>query len=233
MKKLDTTEFISRAKKTHGDKYDYSKTQYVNKREKVTVTCNLHGDFTIEPNNHWNGQGCKECGYLNRDNRRTEADKFIEKAKEVHGDKYDYSKTEYVTARKKITVTCPLHGDFDIKAASHVNSKQGCKECGHMFSTLKKNDWIARAKGRQGVFYIIKCYNDEETFYKFGITSTSTKKRYSHRVHMPYTFEIVKEVFSDDLNYIWDLEKRFKLFKKQKRYVPLIKFNGSSTECFK
>jgi len=233
MKRLDTTEFLSRAKEIHGDKYDYSKTQYINKRDKITITCPLHGDFTILPKNHWDGQGCKECGYLNRDNRRTEADKFIEKAKQVHGDKYDYSKTEYITARNKVTITCPLHGDFDIKAGLHVNSKQGCRECGYMFSSFKKNEWIAKAKGRQGVFYILKCYNDSETFYKFGITSNSVKRRYSHKKQMPYNFEIIREVFSYDLSYIWDLEKRFKLFKKTKRYIPLINFNGSSTECFK
>lgn len=233
MKKLDTTEFISRAKIIHGDKYDYSKTQYVNKREKVTVTCILHGDFTIFPKNHWDGQGCKQCGYLNRDNRRTEADKFIDKANTTHGNKYDYSKTEYLTARDKIVVTCPIHGDFEIKAANHINNGQGCRECGYMYSTLKKKDWIAKAKNRKGIFYIIRCYNDDEVFYKFGITSTSTKSRYSHKEHMPYNFEIIKEVISNDLGYIWDLEKRFKMFKRKNRYIPLIKFNGSSTECFK
>jgi hypothetical protein len=233
MKKLDTIELLKRAKLIHGDKYDYSKTEYVNKRVNIIVTCKLHGDFTISPKNHWEGQGCKQCGYINRDNRRSETNKFIQQAKDVHGDKYDYTKTEYTTARNKVKIVCPIHGEFDIKAASHTTNKQGCRECGYMYSTLKKNDWIAKAKGRQGVFYIIKCYNDTEEFYKFGITSTTTKKRYSHKEHMPYKFEIIKEVVSNDLAYIWDLEKRFKRLKSKNRYVPLLKFNGSSTECFK
>lgn len=233
MKKLDTTEFISRAKIIHGDKYDYSKSEYVNKRIKITVTCNLHGDFTILPKNHWEGQGCKECGYLNRDNGNSTTEEFIQKAKLIHGNKYDYSLVNYKTAFSKVRIICPIHGDFEQKPNNHVNQKQGCRECGNMFSTLKKNDWIAKAKNREGIFYIIRCYNDNEVFYKFGITSTSTKSRYSHKEHMPYKFEIIKEIISKDLGYIWDLEKRFKLFKRKNRYVPLIKFNGSSTECFK
>lgn len=233
MKKLDTTELLKRAKLIHGDKYDYSKTEYVNKRVNIIVTCKLHGDFTISPKNHWEGQGCKQCGYLNRDNGNSTTNEFVKKAKLIHGDKYDYSLVDYINAKTKVTIICSIHGDFKITPNNHTDSNQGCKQCGHMYSTLKKNDWIAKAKGRQGVFYIIKCYNDTEEFYKFGITSTTTKKRYSHKEHMPYKFEILKEIVSNDLAYIWDLEKRFKRLKSKHRYVPLLKFNGSSTECFK
>ena len=36
-----------------------------------------------------------------------------------------------------------------------------------------------------------------------------------------------------NLEYIWDLEKRFKRFKRKNHYKPLIKFGGCHTECFK
>lgn len=232
MKKLDTSKVISRFKQIHNDFYDYSKVQYNGKRDKITVVCPTHGDFEILPSNHWKGQGCKECGYLNRNNRRVRPDDYLKYVRNQHNQYYDYSKTEYTTARNYIIVTCPTHGDFKIKAGNHKGG-QGCRECGNDLNPFRKVDWVKRGSGKNatGLFYIIECKSDTELFYKFGITFMKLKYRYAES-RMPYKWKLLRSVESDDLNYIWDLEKRFKRKVIKRKYVPEEQFSGHSTECF-
>lgn len=129
MKKLTTEEFIERAKKVHGNKYDYSKVEYKGNKEKVCITCPIHGEFWITPNHHLKGHGCKKCGIDERAKKRSSTTKeFIEKAKNIHGDKYDYSKVEYVNSTTKICIICPIHGEFWQLPSSHL-SGIGCPNC--------------------------------------------------------------------------------------------------------
>ena len=60
-KRLTTEEFIEKAKKIHGDKYDYSKSEYTLSHNKVCIICPTHGEFWQKPNSHTNGQGCPCC----------------------------------------------------------------------------------------------------------------------------------------------------------------------------
>lgn len=113
MKKYTKESFINKAKEIHGDKYDYSKTIYNNAHTLISIICPEHGEFLQKPYSHLSGYGCKKCatkklGVLYRDN----AQEFIKKAKEVHGDKYDYSKVEYVNTNMKVCIICPEHGEF-------------------------------------------------------------------------------------------------------------------------
>jgi hypothetical protein len=93
-KKLTTEEFIKRAEIVHGNKYDYSKSNYVNAHKKVIIICKKHGDFLQAPNHHLGGQGCRECG-----NKKLTTEKFIKKAEKIHGHKYNYSKVDYINAQ--------------------------------------------------------------------------------------------------------------------------------------
>ena len=113
MRKLTTYEFIEKAKKVHGDKYDYSKVEYVNSRTKICIICPQHGEFWQTPNAHLMKEGCPKCKGENvsKVNRRT-TNEFIEKAKKVHGDKYDYSKVDYKNNSTKVCIICPIHGEF-------------------------------------------------------------------------------------------------------------------------
>ena len=97
MRKLTTEEFITKAREVHGDKYDYSKTVYNGAKSDVVITCPTHGDFTIKPYNHLAGTGCAECV-----RKKWTTERFIEEARKVHGDKYDYSKTVYKGTRVKV-----------------------------------------------------------------------------------------------------------------------------------
>lgn len=124
-KKHTTDSFITRAREVHGDVYDYSLVEYVSAHKKVIVHCPKHGNFEQTPDSHTTGKGCPDCG-----GRKTHTNNsFIEKAKEIHGDFYNYSKVKYVNAHEKVTITCPDHGDFEQLAWDHIGNGHGCPKC--------------------------------------------------------------------------------------------------------
>lgn len=122
-RKKTTQDFIDGARKVHGDKYDYSKSVYKGSDSKVCVICPKHGEFWPTANNHLRGSGCPQCV-----GRTVSTERFIEKAREVHGDKYDYSKVKYVNPSTPVTIICPEHGEFQQKPSLHLCGN-GCKEC--------------------------------------------------------------------------------------------------------
>lgn len=129
---MTTDEFIKRAKKVHGDKYDYSKVKYENTETKVCIICPKHGEFWQTPHHHLMGIGCPYCGAKKYDTKE-----FIRRAKEVHGEKYDYSKTNFIGKKHKVTITCPIHGDFEQLPLNHLKGN-GCPECGKHFGKQEK-----------------------------------------------------------------------------------------------
>lgn len=130
-KKLTTQEFIARARKAHNGFYLYDKTVYVNMRTKVIVTCPKHGDYSIFPQNHMKGHPCFRCkseshsGLITKD-----LGQFLIEAREVHGDKYDYSQVVYNGYRTKVVILCPKHGSFSQKPVKHTVRGRGCPKCG-------------------------------------------------------------------------------------------------------
>ena len=127
---MNTEEFIEKARKIHGDKYDYSKVNYVNKHTKVCIICPEHGEFWQTPEIHFKGCGCKICT-KNKIKQKLSytTEIFIKKAREIHGDKYDYSKVNYVNWETKICIICPKHGEFWQRPSEHLKGR-GCKRCG-------------------------------------------------------------------------------------------------------
>jgi len=123
--KFNTNEFIENAKKVHGDKYTYNNVDYNGSNEPVIITCPKHGDFFQTANTHLQGSGCKDCQY---ENLSSNNDVFIEKAKQVHGDKYSYDKVDYKKSYEPVIITCPKHGDFYQMPTGHLQGK-GCKDC--------------------------------------------------------------------------------------------------------
>lgn len=125
MKKLTTEEFINRARLIHGDRYDYSKVDYINSNNNVKIICLKHGVFKQLPLNHINlCQGCPIC--VGRGKGTTE--RFIDNSKKVHGDKYDYSMAKFVNSKTKIKIICPKHGVFEQFTNNHL-SGSGCPIC--------------------------------------------------------------------------------------------------------
>ena len=127
--KKETEQFIKEAASIHKNTYDYSKTKYKNNKEKVTIICPKHGEFQQTPHNHLNGQGCPKCKGENVSKRcKWTTERFIEEAKKIHGNKYDYSKAIYTKSREKIEIICKKHGSFFQIAHDHINGC-GCPFC--------------------------------------------------------------------------------------------------------
>ena len=165
-KKLNTEEFIKRAKEKYGNKYTYDKVNYVKSNVNVIVTCPIHGDFPVTPNHFFGNRGCPKCGK----NYQYTTEEFIEKLKEINGNKYTYEKTEYKTTHEPVIVTCPIHGDF-INEPSNLLKGQGCPNClesilekeiakilknnNILFDRQKRFDWL----GRQSFDFYLPEYN--------------------------------------------------------------------------
>ncbi|AUR86672.1 hypothetical protein NVP1088O_24 [Vibrio phage 1.088.O._10N.261.46.A1] len=129
MKRLTTDEFILRARKVHGNTYDYSDSTYTTSHTKIEIICPTHGKFYQTPTCHLSGGRCLECSKISRAlKRRRSPSSFITRALEVHGNRYDYSKTEYRVKEDKVTITCPDHGNFYQHAGSHLRGV-GCPRC--------------------------------------------------------------------------------------------------------
>lgn len=121
-KKHTTEEFIKLAKEVHGDKYLYDKVVYKNQHTKVIIVCPKHGEFLQQPNSHLWGRGCPKCA-----DRKLTTEKFVEKAKCIHGNKYDYSETKYINKRTKLKIKCTICNKyFYIYPNNHIQGKQGC-----------------------------------------------------------------------------------------------------------
>ncbi len=230
--KLTTQQFTEKANKKHNFKYDYSLVDYINSNTKIEIICPLHGKFEQLPSNHLSGMECMACGYIRVSNGRlSNKAQFIERSKVRHGDTYTYNNVVYQNSNKiPVLITCQFHGDFLQRPDSHISGR-GCPKCKLEYNGYTKTGWITKANGKQGTFYVIKCWNGTEKFYKIGITFNGVKKRYKTKAEMPYKWEIVREIKSFDLDYLWKLEVENKRKLRQFKYKPLIYFGGE-TECF-
>ena len=132
-------EFIEKAKLIHNGKYDYSKVKYKNNHTKVTIICPTHGEFEQIPSMHLKGQGCPKCGNIITSKKLTHTTKeFIEKARKVHGNKYNYNKVKYIDVKTKVIIICPIHGEFEQTPDNHINQKSGCPICALENSNYKQ-----------------------------------------------------------------------------------------------
>ena len=138
----DINEFIEKARKVHGNKYDYSKVEYKNQKTTVRIICPEHGEFFMTPGAHLAGQGCRKCSNEKLSKERTKPnEQWIEEAKKIHGDRYSYEKTVYRGYRRKVTITCPIHGDFEQLAYDHHQGK-GCPKCRRSWMENDIEDWL-------------------------------------------------------------------------------------------
>ena len=164
-RKLTTEEFIEKAQEIHGNKYDYSLTDYKDAKTPIFIICKEHGIFSIRPANHTNQkQGCPKCGKLRQAKTQSlTTEQWIQKARLVHGDKYDYSKVEYTKSSEKVCIICPEHGEFYQIATEHLKGK-GCSKCGHIITGIKKlsstQEFIEKARKVHG-----DKYNYSSTIY--------------------------------------------------------------------
>lgn len=137
-KQSNKEDFISKARTIHGDKYDYSLVEYKNCKTNVKIICPIHGVFEQTPDKHINAkQGCPICS----GNMKKTTEQFINEAKQVHGDKYDYSKVNYVNRATNVTIICPEHGEFEQMPCNHI-AGANCPYCsGKLTDEILLNDF--------------------------------------------------------------------------------------------
>jgi len=146
MKKLTTEEFIKRAFKVHGSRYEYPD-EYINNSTKIRIICKKHGEFWQSPNVHLNRSGCQKCGNVFKHNTST----FIKRAFKVHGSRYEYP-DEYINNSTKIRIICKTHGEFWQTPNNHL-SGANCKLCVNNNIKLTTKNFIENAVSIHGTVY--------------------------------------------------------------------------------
>lgn len=185
--KIPKEKFIELANEKHNNKYDYSKIEYKGVEYPITIICPIHGEFQQMPQNHLKGQGCPKCGNLKKGMYQVgTTESFIQKAKNVHGDKYDYSKVNYVNNREKVIIICPIHGEFKQKPLDHIHGC-GCPECG---KSLDKAEKMVLSKLREKYGDVVYQYTEpwlqsktSFSYIDFYIPSYSIGIEYQGRQH--------------------------------------------------
>lgn len=123
---FDTSSFISKARELFGDRWDYSLTKFSGNNNKVVIICPMHGPFEQLPPDHFRGRVA--CGMCKKKRRFTQ-EEFIEKSREIWGNRWDYSKSVYKGSGKSVTIVCVDHGEFEQRVSSHWNGELGCSLC--------------------------------------------------------------------------------------------------------
>ncbi len=243
--KNKTEYFIAQSRLIHGDFYSYSKVDWVSDTVKVIITCPIHGDFEQVPNSHKSGTGCYYCGRVKTISKQTQKfTDFLNKAREVHGDKYEYFEDEFTNSSNKTKIKCIKHDHIFHQTPNNHLAGQNCSLCGRETLTQKQRDiniepwthhgWVEKAK-RSKYFdsfkvYVIRCWNEDETFYKIGRSFNKIKQRFKS-IAMPYDYEVIKCIEHEDGLEICRIEHESLRLNKANKYVPKIKFGGGN-ECF-
>lgn len=165
-KKLSSAEVINIIQEIHGDKYDLSELLYVNRRTKFILVCEQHGPWFTLLGQIIRGQGCPVCGKTDAAiKRRVSFEDFLEQAREVHGNKYNYYKDCFVKISAKTKINCLTHGDFEQIADAHIRQGSGCPDCGFATQVEKRKmsleDFILKSQAVHG-----DKYNYSKVIYK-------------------------------------------------------------------
>jgi len=157
VKVLDTNEFIRKSRLIHGDRYDYSFTNYLNSKVNVDINCSVHGKFSQLPNVHLMGSGCGRCGYEKvSESHLSSKEKFIQKCLQKYGDKFDYSLVDYKGSKSKVCIIDRISGEkFFIRPDYHLANKTG------KTNVTTKRNFLSRALEIHGDKYSYELVPEE------------------------------------------------------------------------
>ena len=219
MKKLTTEEFIERAKKVHGNKYDYSKVKYKDIFSKIKINCNICKNFFEQrPSDHLSGYGCPYCA---KNVRRSNNDEFIKKAQKIHGNNFNYDKVEYINNRTKVKIKCnTCFKEFEQNPDKHLIG-HGCPYCKGGIKKSREH-FIKKAyliHGNEKYDYTQVIYKNTHTKVKIkcnkcGKIFEQTPTNHLHGQNCPHCYKsrgeerIKKFLEENNIEYIF--QKRFK-----------------------
>lgn len=150
---MKVEDFITKSNNLHNHKYIYSKSVYIGSGRELIIICPLHGEFPQKPCVHIAGGGCPICGNIKR---RTKLNDFIVKSNNIHNYKYTYHNVVYINAKIKVTITCPIHGDFPQIPNDHLTN-HGCPKCANKQVTTE--EFIAKSQLIHGDTYAYSYVN--------------------------------------------------------------------------
>lgn len=229
----ESKSFVEKAIDVHGDRYDYSKTVFVSRLEDVSITCKRHGEFLQKAYSHLDGKNCLKCSI---EDRGLGFEGFVNKAKNKHGERYDYSKVVYSHINTPVEIICKSHGPFWQKPSVHFNGSN-CPKCSIEFRSEKQHwNYIKRCElnpelaRSEGTLYLLEMFHENENFLKVGISSDFIK-RVGHYREYGISFNIVSTVKSTALQTaIWEREILRSIKEQGMKYIPEVSFKGW-TEC--
>jgi len=217
-----TEELVIEFVNVHGDRYDYSLVEYKARNEKVSIICHIHGIFEQKPYIHLQGCGCPKCAGLYKT-----TEELIKEFNLVHKNKYNYSLVEYKGCNEKVSIICSIHGIFEQSPTSHLSGR-GCPKCPKTSFNLLEF-YRHHPKGQElGNYYQIRLFNENESFYKRGITCRSITERFSKLNQ--YEYEIIDDLTMTNLETA-EQESFDEIRYKYLSYNPHIKFDGYK-ECY-
>lgn len=241
---VNKTEYLkNKIYKLYGNKFDFSLVK-CNKGtgQKATLICKKHGEFSVRITEISYGKAsCMKCSKISTSKKLTYSKKqFIEKANKIHKNKYDYTFVNYLKGKDKVIICCPIHKKF-YQVASHHLEGHGCQKCANIIKsetpkntggwTMSKWKILGEKSKNFDSFkvYIIKCWNEDEEFYKIGRTFKKVEKRFHSNV-LPYQYKVI-HIIQGSAEIMHKLETKLKSQNKEHKYVPLIEFGGMY-ECF-
>lgn len=212
-------KFLARAKEVHGDRYNYSMTEYITSNAQMDIICKLHGAFRQSSSSHLGGSGCHQCAAIaTRKGHTIRQETVIERFRAKHGDRYDYSNVVYTKAKNVVSIICREHGEF-LQIAQHHQAGSGCPSC-----TVGRGGFRTTEAG-----YLYVLLSDEIT--KVGITNqTAAKRAREVSTSASRKFEVLK-IFPMDGYAAQQLETKILRQLAKEYFRPVVKFEGSS-ECF-
>jgi hypothetical protein len=156
-RKYTKADFVRDAQKNFGSKYDYSLVDYKNAQTHVTIVCREHNEeFDQFPSSHLSGrEGCPSCRRDIPGGPLVATEEFIKRARQVHGNAFNYDETDYKGSQEKVRIYCRRHEKFfEVTPRAHVGRKQGCDECRpknyRQLPDLGIETWIERSKAKHG-----------------------------------------------------------------------------------
>ena len=182
-------EYVAKARSIHGDKFDYSLVKFKTVNDDIDIICPVHGNITQRANGHLK-YGCAKC---HSDSKIIPKDVFIQRANEVHDNKYDYSEMEYNKTSEKIKIICKEHGPFKQHGGEHLRGS-GCPICRSSRGELK----IAKMLQKLDIPFIKEFSFTDSTFrYDFKLVNENILIEFDGEQH----FRPVK---------LWGDEEQFK-----------------------
>lgn len=234
-RKSTKEDFIEKANRKYNNKFDYSLVNYIDRLTPVEIICPTHGTFSQRPDVHLTSSvwGCRSCG---NESMKVGLEEFINRSKQIHGDRYDYSKVEYIDGRIPVEIGCSVHGAFFQKPSIHANGSK-CPKCSSEERASKQHwDYIERCKlnpelaESDALLYWLRVELNGESFYKIGISSSFTR-RLAHYREEGLSYEVLDIIEGTALECAEMERKVLKEIKEQNlRFIPTTQFSGW-TEC--